>query len=430
MVTRCWFERCVLRKCRLTVEDKVVKRVQFGAGAVDQAAQRRRLGAPSLELIAQTAAAVPAAQELDELCRQVYCVLGIPIDVIEMPEVLRAIETAAKSANAFVISTPNLNFLVNSQDDVLFRESLLASNLCPADGMPIVWIAKLLGLPLKHRIAGSDIFEALKTRQPLGRPLKVFLFGATESVAAAAAKALSAKPDSLVCVGWSCPGFGSLAELSGSEFIDKVNASGADFLVVALGAKKGQMWLQLNHERLRIPIRSHLGATINFQAGTIKRAPVMFQKLGMEWVWRIKEEPYLWRRYLHDGAVLLRLLVTRVLPLAISARSLQWKCRRGDHNLVIERIDGPNSVTLRLIGFATAQHVDRAIACFRFALGEHRQIVIDLTGTKAIDQRFLGLVLLVRKQLKAGGSDLTIAGVSRDLRRTFRLNGVEYLLGG
>ena len=105
--------------------------------------------------------------------------------------------------------------------------------------------------------------------------------------------------------------------MSTPAIIDAINASDADFLAVALGAKKGQAWLQQNHARLRIPVRVHLGATINFQAGTLKRAPTLIQRLGLEWLWRIKEEPQLWRRYWNDGLALLGLLITRVFPLLL-----------------------------------------------------------------------------------------------------------------
>src|SRR5271154_1774140 len=94
----------------------------------------------------------------DDLCREVYCILGIPIDAIEMPAVVQSIEAAASSATRFLISTPNLNFLVNSQTDLEFRESLLLSDLCSVDGMSVVWIARLMGIPINQRIAGSDIF--------------------------------------------------------------------------------------------------------------------------------------------------------------------------------------------------------------------------------------------------------------------------------
>lgn len=364
----------------------------------------------------------------DDLSREVYCILGIPIDAIEMSEVLRIIEIAAANAEPFVISTPNLNFLVNSLQNAEFRESLLLSDLCTADGMPIVWIARLMGIPIKRRTAGSDIFAALKTRPLSTPPIKIFLFGSTEGVAAAAAKTLNAGSTSMSCVGWACPGFGTLDDLSQEQFIEEINSSKADFLVVALGAEKGQLWLLRNHHHLRIPVRAHLGVTIHFQAGSIKRAPVALQKLGLEWLWRIKQEPHLWKRYWHDGLVLLRLMLTRVLPLAIKERLLRRRCSRQGHNLVIEEVQSPTSVTLRLSGFAVANHVAEAIRSFGDVLAAKKPVVIDFSRTRAIDARFLGFLLMVRKELNARGMGLQFAGISPKLEKTFRLNGVGYLL--
>jgi N-acetylglucosaminyldiphosphoundecaprenol N-acetyl-beta-D-mannosaminyltransferase len=364
----------------------------------------------------------------DDLSREVYCILGMPIDAVEMPVVLRRIEIAASGKAPYVISTPNLNFLVSSQEDSDFRESLLESDLCTADGMPIVWIAKFMEIPIKGRVAGSDTVEALKLRPPSGQPLKLFLFGATEGVAAAAAIALNVNPAVLTCAGWASPGFETIEELNTDRYIDEINASGADFLVVALGARKGQLWLSRNRRRLQIPVRANLGATINFQAGTVKRAPHTLRKLGLEWLWRIKEEPYLWRRYWNDGRALLWLMVTKVAPLAIEARMLRWQTERHGHDLVIDEIDNGNCVTLRLSGFAVARSAEKAESCFRNAIMSKKQFVIDFSRTRGIDARFLGLLLMVRKQLKAQGKALRLVGILGKIERSFRLNGLEYLL--
>lgn len=364
----------------------------------------------------------------DDLSREVYCILGVPIDAIEMPDALRRIEAAAATAEPFVLSTPNLNFLVNSQTDAEFRQTLLMSDLCPPDGAPIIWIARLLGIPITKRTAGSDIFDALKDRPRSGRELKVFLFGATEQTAAIAARKLNDNSRGLRCVGWTCPGFGSLDELSQDRFINQINASGADLLVVALGARKGQLWLQRNGPRLTIPVRTHLGAVINFQAGTVRRAPHVLRKLGLEWLWRIKEEPYLWRRYWHDGGVLLRLLVTRLLPLAISARRLQRRASNEGHDLVVVPVHGDPALTLRLVGCATARDVANASSFFRDALIIQKQIVVDFAETKAADARFFGLLLMLKKQLTGRGLELQLAGVSIAMERQFRLHGLGYLL--
>ena len=97
----------------------------------------------------------------NDLSREVYGVFGIPIDVVDMATALSKIELAAVDRTPFLISTVNLNFLVTSQLDQEFRRSLLLSDLCTADGMPVVWLARLLGLPIRERVAGSDIFEKL-----------------------------------------------------------------------------------------------------------------------------------------------------------------------------------------------------------------------------------------------------------------------------
>jgi len=363
-----------------------------------------------------------------DLAREVYCILGLPVDAIELDEVLQRLAKAAHEAAPFVMSTPNLNFLVNSQADPAFRESMLISNLCPADGVPIVWIARLLGIPIRGRLAGSDIFDALKARHPSATPLKVFLFGGPQGIAAKACNTINEQHSGVRCVGALCPGFGSIDEMSQDTIIQAINASHADFLVVALGAKKGQHWLLYNHNRLTIPLRSHLGAVINFQANAVKRAPSWVRRCGLEWLWRIKEEPYLWQRYWHDAIVLIRLLFTRVLPLAIRTRLQQIRYARGEHDLAIENRRYDNTFVFTLRGLATARQVQKAIPMFTSAVGHARNIVIDLSGVRVLDARFLGLILMLRKCLKEQGATLTLARASPTLRKLIRLHCVEFLL--
>jgi N-acetylglucosaminyldiphosphoundecaprenol N-acetyl-beta-D-mannosaminyltransferase len=363
----------------------------------------------------------------DDLSRDVYCVLGAPIDVCDVPSVLRNIETAAAKKMRLFISAPNLNYLINMQADADFRESLLESDLCPADGMSIVLIARLFGVPIKNRVAGSDIFEALKAMHNSANPLKVFMFGGPEGVAAAACQALNTHPGGVYCVGSYYPGFASVESMSGDEIIERINLSNADFLVVALGGKKGQAWLQRNKQRLLIPVRAHLGAVINFQAGTIRRAPSVMGRLGLEWLWRIKEEPYLWRRYWNDGWLLLRMLFPRILPLIMWTQLLlKYRCHRED--LVIREISSDETITMNLSGAATVQHVEKVIPIFRSAIETKKRIVINFSGTRAIDARFLGLLLMLRKSLKGNGVSPTFTGLSPQLESIFRLNGVAFLL--
>jgi N-acetylglucosaminyldiphosphoundecaprenol N-acetyl-beta-D-mannosaminyltransferase len=364
----------------------------------------------------------------DDLSREVYCVLGLPIDVVDMQTALRSIDSAVARGTPFVISTTNLNFLTNSLADRAFAKSLVMSDLCPPDGMPIVWIARLIGIPINERVAGSDIFAKLKSlRRPAG-PIKVFLFGATERAAIAACENLNSHAVGLTCAGWLCPGFGTVDELSQDQFVEKINSSDADFLVVALGAKKGQLWLQRNHERLRIPVRAHLGATINFEAGLLRRAPVILQRLCLEWLWRIKEEPYLWKRYWHDGTVLLHLLGSRVVPIALGAIWLQLRKSRCARHLDVEQVQCKRQVTLKLSGYVIAEHIPKVIGCFRDAIASRKEIVVDFAETRAVDARAFGLLLMLEKKAVEIGITFKFVGISRGLERQFRLNGLKYML--
>jgi N-acetylglucosaminyldiphosphoundecaprenol N-acetyl-beta-D-mannosaminyltransferase len=349
----------------------------------------------------------------------------MPIDVIDIFGVLNRIYHTADARATLFISTPNLNYLVHSYSDPEFRDALLLSDLCPADGMPIVWLGRLLGVPLKERVAGSDIFAALKGLRTRERPLRVFLFGGNEGVAAAASNALNSTQCGVVCVGWHFPGYLSVEELSRESVINAINSVDSDFLVVCLGSKKGQLWLKRNFKNLRARICCHLGASLNFEAGTLKRAPVFMQRLGLEWIWRIKEEPYLWRRYWHDGLILLDLMYSRILPIwiyRIRAKNLS----RGCLTVYANKQDG--YCNLGFAGAATSINIDKIIEALRTTLSENRRIAIDLTAVSAVDSRFLGLLLMFRKMVRSNGAEMVLTGVSSRIERIIRLSGADILL--
>jgi N-acetylglucosaminyldiphosphoundecaprenol N-acetyl-beta-D-mannosaminyltransferase len=383
-----------------------------------------RVAVPPMQS-AETKYSAPArVMPADDLSRTVFGLLGLPLDAIDFTSLMQSMEIASTHELPFLISTPNVNFLVTSQRSDEFRESILLSDLCLADGMPLIWIAKLLRIPINERIAGSDLFGRLKSANRADRPLRVFLFGGAEGLAAAVCKKLNAQQCGLECVGTLNPGFGTIEEMSSKEIIDTINASKADLLAVFFGAEKAQRWLIHNHRHLAPPIRAQFGATINFEAGTVRRAPRALRSTGFEWLWRIKEEPYLWRRYWNDGRVLLKLLVTCVLPLAIG---LRW--RRGKTNdLSIGSHEDRMSVTLHLSGAAIGLHADKAVQYFRNALGTGKQITVDVSKTHSVDPRFFGLLLMVRKQLAGQGKQLSFTGVTPSVRRIFRLNKFDFLL--
>lgn len=359
-----------------------------------------------------------------DFSRRVYCVLGLPFDAVDMDQTVEWLLSCAVDAERCFFSTPNLNFLITSLQDPAFRDSVMRSSLSLADGMPIVWLAKLLGLPITTRVAGATVFEQLRAQQ--GTPLNVFFFGGPDGVAQQAADILNASDSVMRCVGAYSPGFGTLADMSTPAIIGQINASHADLLVVALGAKRGQSWIEHNLHVLRTPLISHLGAVVNFVAGTVDRAPSGLGKFGLEWLWRIKEEPALWRRYWNDGIALLRLLVTRALPAALDARRL----RASTAVPTLREHDDGRNYTLALDG---AWH-DSTLGELRDALAhittQRRHIRVELQANCRLDSAALGLMLLLYGHQSKIGAALSVEVNGAAMRRSIRLQNVDFLLHG
>lgn len=364
----------------------------------------------------------------DDLDRPVYGLFGVPIDATDLAGAIQRIQAAVDQRVPFFLSTANLNFLIMSRTDEAFREAVLSSDLCTPDGMPVVWLAKLAGLPIETRVSGADLFQTLKRPRPGGKRIDTFLFGGSGNAAESVSNILNAQDGGLRCVGALNPGFGTVEDFSSDLIINKINSTRPDLLAVFFSAKKAQAWLLNNSGRLDLSVRAQFGATINFEAGTIKRAPSVFQKVGLEWLWRIKEEPYLWRRYWKDGLALLGLLLMNVLPLAIVKIGERRISKKTGDQFKIECDPDDETTVVRLCGAATARHVDEGISQFRNALQSGKQITIDIANVTVIDQRYLGLFLMVRKQLQHRGQVLSFTKVPARLRRNFELNRFEYLL--
>jgi N-acetylglucosaminyldiphosphoundecaprenol N-acetyl-beta-D-mannosaminyltransferase len=368
-------------------------------------------------------AADPLATDFN---RRVVCILGLPFDALTVEESEAALALAIRTGRRCFFSTPNLNFLISSMGDAVFRDSVIRSDLSFADGMPIIWIARALGLPVHVRVAGSTLFERLRRQAAL--PLRVFFFGGPDGVATRAGEVLNTEGGSMVCVGARSPGFGSLEDMSSPALIDEINAARADFLVVALGAKRGQTWIEHNLARLDTPVISHLGAVVNFVAGTVTRAPEGVGGLGLEWLWRIKEEPALWRRYFSDGKAFMSLLLGRVLPAALAARRL-----RGARNLppASWRIDdGAGAPRLVLAGAWREADLAPLRAALQALTAKPGPVTLDLGQVAAMDGAALGLLILLYGHQSKHGQALTVSAVSPALKKTLENNCAAYLSAG
>jgi len=350
-----------------------------------------------------------------DFTRPRVCLMGLPFDPIGLADAVDRIREAAFAGRRCWVATPNLNFAIAARSDAAFRDSVLSSDLSLIDGMPLVWIARLLGLPVRERVAGSDLFEALQAHA--GPPLAVYLFGGPPGVAARACERINARGGGTRCVGFDAAGYGGVESMSDGALIDRINGSGAHFVIVALGAQKGQAWIARNAARLVPPVLCHLGAVMNFSAGTVRRPPRWAQRSGLEWAWRIKEEPALWKRYWRDGAQAVRFVATRVVPAAHAARA-QRRAVGGETPAVAIARSAAGTILRPAVGAG-----DGAAIALRGALAEcvdDRRVTVDLSGLAAVGNGFAAALLVAQGWFGARG-DFAVSGAGpaarADLRR-------------
>lgn len=361
---------------------------------------------------------------MTDFTRNVHCVMGLPIDSMSMTEAVQRLQYARKTRQKCFFSTPNLNFLIASQYKSDFRESVCISDLSLADGMPLVWVSKILNIPIRERVSGSDLFERL--RRQTESLWRVFFFGGPKGVGQSACLAIGAQMSGMTPTGYIYPGFGSTEEMSRDELVDCINQSEPDMVVVSLGAAKGQDWICRNHSRISAPVIGHLGAVINFVAGRVQRAPLWMQRAGLEWIWRAKEESSLVRRYLRDGLAFLGLLVTRVVPLAIHQARNKAQLRDLENaGVTWTREEFLTRIELR--GAWTASNLQPIREAFTAAEQEYCQVVVNMEKVRHIDSAFLGLLLLLDQALTERDLTLRLINLPKTIQKYLQLSNVRHL---
>ena len=368
-------------------------------------------------------AAIPAA--LPDFSRNVYCLCGFPFDAVTVDEMVRQTVAAAGDARRFSIATPNANFLRMARGDAAFRNAVLAADRCVADGMPLLWLARLLGLPLPQRVAGAELFEQMAASAQ--RPLRVFFLGSTAETCRKAEQAIHANTAGLACAGAFAPGFGGVEEMSDPAILARINKARPDMLVLAIGARKGLLWLARNEKLLVSPVIANFGATINFLAGTVRRAPAGWQIAGFEWLWRIRQEPKLWRRYAADACNLAVLFFTQVLPLLTSRLWPMPPAIRFQEAQIIP-IAYDEACLVGFFGAFGEANLSRVRDALTTAASGSCDLVFDMRDVSYADSAFLGLTLVAWGHQLRIGKGCKIHGAGPELQRIFARHGCGFLL--
>lgn len=210
-----------------------------------------------------------------------------------------------RSGTGGIVVTPNVDHICLAEQDDKLTQTYEQAALSLADGVPLLWMAKALGYGITEKISGSDLFLPLMQRAAQ-EGLAVYFLGATEETAKKAKEVLERDIPGLRIVGMDT----RMMKLSDTSMMDdvvsKMRAVEPSIIVVALGCPKQEYWMLDHAHKLKPAVALGLGATLDFVAGTSKRAPKVMQKLGLEWTYRLFQEPKrLAHRYLvRDRAIL------------------------------------------------------------------------------------------------------------------------------
>lgn len=230
-------------------------------------------------------------------------IMDVPFDPVTMPQTVERIGGMIASRQPHYLATANVDFLVQASHDKELRSILNNAHLVVCDGMPLVWLSRFMKRTLPERVAGSDLVPQLLTEAEQ-KGWRVFFLGGQKQVLRAALSNISEKHPRIHIAGSYSPPFAPLNQMDNEGIRARIREANPDLVLVSFGCPKQEKWIARNYEALNVPVCVGVGATIDFLAGAMKRAPRWMQLTGLEWVFRVAQEPRrLFKRYANDLAV-------------------------------------------------------------------------------------------------------------------------------
>lgn len=354
--------------------------------------------------------------------RPPVALLGVAFDNLTLRETVGRIEEMIVSGRSHYVVTANVDFLALARRDVELQRILLNAPLVLCDGTPLVWASRLFGNPLPERVAGADVVPEL-IRLAAAKNYRLFFLGTTEEANTTAITRLRAKFPNLEISHYSPP-FRSLPEMDNDEIIGRIRAARPDVLLVAFGCPKAEKWMTRHQHALRVPVLIGVGATIDFLAGRMTRAPLWMQRSGLEWIYRLGQEPRrLCKRYAKDlwffGKAMLRQWWSMTLQGGASRSRTRTLTTLS--NGVWQRVKAASSLNKR--------SVQRDAAQWQAIADADRHCLLELAETKSMDSTGVAVLVHLKKQLAASGRQLILLSPSPAVRRGLLAIGLEDFFG-
>lgn len=353
--------------------------------------------------------------------RKVLILLGVPVDDLTMPEALDRLESfiaiGRATGKSHQIATVNADFVVNSLHDPELRRILQESDMATADGMPLVWGSRLLGVSLEGRVTGADLVPALAERAA-EKGFSIYFLGARPGVAARAAEILRQRYPGLTIAGVHSPPNRPLLEMD-TKILDDIRAAKPDILLVAFGNPKQEKWISMHARELKVPVSIGIGGTLDMIVGVTRRAPAWMQRSGLEWIYRLAQEPRrLWKRYAVDLGYFSYFYFWQLLAM---------RRRRPSLDLLpsAEAVLVDQTAVIRVKGRLDRATQDVFVQQAEQALEATPWIVVSLAQADFLDSSALGTLVTLANRARALGGGLSLADVPPAVLQVLKLVKLE-----
>lgn len=241
---------------------------------------------------------------------------GIQVSNVTMNEAVEIIECFIAQRKLWFVVTPNVDHIVRLQKDIELNKIYEEASLVLPDGMPLIWASRFLKTPLKEKISGSDLFiKACELSSE--KEYKLYFLGGREGAAKGTAKTLRRRYPNIKICGFYSPPFGfEKDDKENTKIVKNIQDAKPDILFVGLGSPKQEKWIYKYKNKYQVPVSIGIGVTFEFVSGMVRRAPSWMQKTGLEWFWRLIQEPKrLWKRYLINDPIFFWLVLKQKLGL-------------------------------------------------------------------------------------------------------------------
>jgi N-acetylglucosaminyldiphosphoundecaprenol N-acetyl-beta-D-mannosaminyltransferase len=329
-----------------------------------------------------------------------------------MDETVALIEEQIREGGFHQVATANVDFLKNAMHDNELRDILCSCDMVVPDGMPVVWMSRLIGTRLKERVSGIDLVERL-AEVSARRGYGVFLLGASESCSQRAAKVLKHRYPELRIVGRYSPEPQPLEKMNHEEILRRIEEAEPEILLVAFGNPKQEQWIAMHRDRLKVPVCIGVGGSLDMLSGSMHRAPGWMQRNGLEWLHRTLQEPKrLAVRYITDAICLLRHLPGYIAATASQPRHVNKP------SMVIQQVG--NTKLISMIGDLTGAALEEFNSCSRDAYTEGMNIVLDMSQTGYMGPESLGSLIHLESRMRRRREQLWLAELPSHLGRVLR----------